>query len=354
MNYEIRELRPGEAAELKRLACTNFSVVEQIFMSKPKMGIVAQAEDGSIAGGVFLVIVEAGGKKVGCIDIAFVLPQYRGSGVAKQLYHAAVENLHQRGCDTVMALVRGDNSQSLRRFETEGLYPTSLKSLRQKIGFSATAALFVKTASLACATGCWILCENVTPQDIGGNTKNILRTFLTNGVFILCGALIGSLLHRGSTPWWNLLAALSFLVVLMLGESLGRKAVGGSWCFVLPEGGIVPTAIVELLGGLYPLLGHWYLTERENTDEYRKRMAAPATGAWLVLLAATFLCGILNKMHPFFGCGEDFGMLLLVFYMLPFYPFDTFGGRRVREHNAVIYSALVAFSIITIALMYRL
>lgn len=351
MNYETREIRPGEAAELKRLACPNFSVVEQLFMSKPKMGIVAQADDGNVAGGAFLVIVEAGEKKVGCIDIIFVLPQYRGSGVAKQLYHAAVENLHQRGCDTVMALVRGDNSQSLRRFEAEGLRPTSLHGLRQKIGFSATAALFVKTASLACATGCWILCENAMPQSIGGNAKNILRTFLANGALLLCGALIGSLLHTESTPWWNLLAALFFLAVLTLGESLGRKAVGGSWRFVLPEGGLVPTAIVALLGGFYPMLGHWYLVERDNTDEYRKRMAAPAKGAWLALMAATFVCGILNKMHPFLGCGVDLGVMLLVFYMLPFYPFDTFGGRRVREHSVRTYGAFVTFSIITLALM---
>lgn len=351
MNYETREIRPGEAAELKRLACPNFSVVERMFMSKPKMGIVAEADDGNVAGGAFLVIVEAGEKKVGCIDIIFVLPQYRGSGVAKQLYHAAVESLHKFGCDPVMALVRGDNSQSLRRFEAEGLHPTSLHGLRQKIGFSATAALFVKTASLAYATGCWILCENVMPQSIGGNAKNVLRTFLTNGILLLCGTLIGSLLHTESTPWWNLLAAMFFLAVITLGESLGRKAIGGSWHFILPEGGLVPTTIIALLGGFYPLLGHWYLIKRKNTDEYRKCMAAPAKGAWLALMVATFVCGMLNKMHPFFGCGMDLGMMLLVFYMLPFYPFDTFGGRRVREHSEGIYGAFVTFSIIILALM---
>ena len=348
MSFEMRELRPGEAADLMRLACPNFSMVEQIFMSRPKLGVVAEAEDGSVAGGAFLIIVEAGGRKVGCIDIIFVLPKYRGSGVAKQLYHAATEQLHQRGCDTVMALVRGDNSQSLRRFEAEGLCSISLHRLRKQIGFSATAGLFIKTASLACATGCWILCENAAPQSVGSNVQNLLRTFLTNGVLLLCGALLGSCLHTGSAPWWNLLAALFFLAVLTLGESLGRKAVGGSWRFVLPEGGLVPTAIVALLGGFYPMLGHWYLTERENTPEYRRHMAAPAMGAWLTLMAAVFACGLLRKAHPFFGCGADLGVMLLVFYILPFYPFDSFGGRRVREHNERTYAALITFSIITL------
>lgn len=349
MNFEMRELRPGEAAELKRLACPNFSVVEQIFMSKPKLGIVAEAEDGSVAGGAFLIIVEAGGRKVGCVDIIFVLPQYRGSGVAKQLYHAAAAQLHQRGCDTVMALVRGDNSQSLRRFEAERLHPISLHGLRKQIGFSAAVGLFIKTASLACATGCWILCENAAPQSVGGNAQNLLRTFLTNGVFLLCGALLGSCLHTESTPWWNLLAALFLLAVITLGETIGRMAAGGNWRFVLPEGGLVPTAIVALLGGFYPMLGHWYLTERENTPEYRRRMAAPAKGAWLALMAATFVCGILNKMHVLFSCSVDLGAMLLVLYMLPFYPFDSFGGRRVREHSKRTYAALIIFSIIILA-----
>ncbi len=354
MNYEIREIRPGEAAELERLACPNFSVVEQLFMSKPKLGIVAEAEDGSVAGSAFFVIVEAGGKKVGCVDIIFVLPQYRGSGVAKQLYHAAVENLHQRGCDTVMALVRGDNSQSLLRFEAEGLHPISLNNLRKQIGLATMTGLFVKTASLACATGCWVLCESATSQSIGGNAQNLLRTFLTNGVLLLWGALLGSLLHTQSTPWWNLLAALFFLGVITLGETLGRKTAGGSWRFVLPEGGLVPSAIVALLGGFYPMLGHWYLAERENTREYRKRMAAPAKGAWLLLMTATFVCGILNKIHPFFSCAVDLGIILLVAYMLPFYPFDTFGGRRVRESDETTYGALATFSIITLYKLYKL
>lgn len=352
MNYEMREIRPGEAAELKRLACPNFSVVEQLFMSKPKLGIVAQAQDGSVAGGVFLVIVEAGGKKVGCVDIIFVLPKHRGSGVAKQLYHAAVENLHQRGCDTVMALVRGDNSQSLLRFETEGLHPISLYKLCKQIGFAAMAGLFIKTASLACATGCWVLCESAAPQSIGGTIENLLRTFGTNGFLLLCGALLSSLLYTESTPWWNLLAALFFLGVITLGETLGRQTAGGSWRFVLPEGGLVPSAIVALLGGFYPMLGHWYLAERENTQEYRKRMAAPAKGAWIFLMATTFVCGILNKMHPFFSCAVDLGIILLVAYMLPFYPFDTFGGRRVREHNNRIYGAFVISSIFFIIMSY--
>lgn len=158
-----------------------------------------------------------------------------------------------------------------------------------------------------------------------------------------------NLLHTQSTPWWNLVAALFFLGVITLGETLGRKAAGGNWHFVLPEGGLVPSAIVALLGGFYPMLGHWYLTERENTQEYRKRMADPAKGAWLLLMVTTLVRGILNKMHPFFSCAVDLGIILLVAYILPFYPFDTFGGRRVREYNKRIYGALVTFSIIALA-----
>ena len=80
-------------------------------------------------------------------------------------------------------------------------------------------------------------------------------------------------------------------------------------------------------------------------------MAAPAKGAWLLLLAVTLVCGILDKMHPFFSCAADLGVMLLLFYMLPFYPFDTFGGRRVREHNTLSYVALIALTIVALVLL---
>lgn len=349
MEYKIREIRPGEAANLKKLACSNFSVVEQIFMSKPKQGLVAETSEGTIAGGAFLIVTEAGRQKVGCIDIIFVLPEYRGSGVAKLLYHAAVMALHRLGCDTVMALVRGDNSQSLCRFQAEGLHPTTLHCLRQRIGIGTAAALFIKTAALACVTGCWILCEQAAPDSIGGTGRNLLRVFFTNVMMLLGGALLSTLRHRGSAPWWNLLAALFLLCAITLGETIGRCTARGTWRFVMPEGGLAPSAIVALMGGFYPMLGHWYLAKRQNTDTYRKKTAAPAKGAWLLLLAAVTICGVLQKTHPFFSNAVDLGAMLLLLYMLPFYPFDTFGGRRVREHNVYSYAALVTVTIIILS-----
>lgn len=351
MDCKIREMRPGEAAELKKIASPNFSIVERLFMPKPKIGIVVEDEKGHTAGGAFLVIVDTGHKKVGCIDIIFVLPRYRGCGIAKRLYHEAVHSLHERGCETVMALVRGDNSPSLMRFEAEGLYPVSLYGLTKRIGTKATAALFIKTASLACATGCWILCENATPQDIGGSIVNIIRTFLVNGILLLGGALLGSLNKTVDQVLWNFAAAWFWLAVITLGESIGKKAAGGHWQFCLPEGGLVPSAIIALLGGFYPLLGHWYLVKRENTAVYRDRMAAPAKSAWALLMLTTVGCSAFGRLHPFFACASDIGVMLLLFYMLPFYPFDTFGGKRIRESNEKVYAAFVTFSIITVSLL---
>lgn len=348
MGYEISQIRPGEAAELKRLACPNFSVVERLFMSKPKLGLVARADDGSYAGGAFLVVTEAGGRRVGCIDIIFVLPEHRGSGAARLLNHAAVEELHNRGCTTVMALVRGDNSQSLRRFEAEGVLPVSLRQLRRRISTAAIAELFIKTASLACATGCWILCEGAVSH-IGDSGQNLLRVAAVNGFMLLCGALFGAAFKTSSYPWWNMLAALLLLCVLTLGETLGRAFAGGRWHYVMPEGGLVPAAVVALLGGFYPMAGHWYLTERENSVLYRRRMAAPASVSWLLLLAATGLSSVLYNTNSLFPAVSELGSMLLLLYALPFYPFDSFAARRVREYSAVCYGVLAVLSLVTLA-----
>ncbi|MDO5844573.1 MAG: GNAT family N-acetyltransferase, partial [Methanocorpusculum sp.] len=309
----------------------------------------AQADDGTFAGGAFLVVVPGAKGKVGCIDIIFVQPAHRGSGLAKRLYHEAVEMLRQQGCQTIMALVRGDNSQSLRRFECEGLAPTTLRGLSARTGMGGLCRLFIKTASLACATGCWVLCDQVVPtRSVGGTANNTARVLGVNGLFLLCGAM----LHLSSGgAWWTVLAAAFLLMLITLGETVGKHIAGGNWRFVMPEGGLVPSAIVALLGGFYPMLGHWYVTDRKNTPEYRHRMALPAKAAWLCVLAATVICQLLKTVYPLFQCTAEFGMMLLLFYMLPFYPFDTFGGRRIREDSARSYAALTAFSIIVIALM---
>ena len=352
MNFELREMRPEEASILQKLARPNFSVVEQIFMSKPKNAVVAQTQTGEVAGAAFLVMVGEGEAKTGCVDIIFVLPQYRGSGIAKELYHEAVDALHRQGCNTVMALVRGDNSQSLRRFETEGLHSTSISVLRRIIGMKNTALLFAKTASLACATGCWILCEDVPEQPhAGGLKKNLLRVFLINALLLALGMLVQTLLHHDGLPLWNALAAISLLGVITLGETIGMRISGGEWEFVMPEGGLLPSAIVAIMGGFYPMPGHWYLIKRDNSDLYRKRMASPVMAAWIMLLAAIFTCGMLNKMHPFFASCTDLGTMLLILYMLPFYPFDTFGGKRIRENNKWLYVVLAVVTIILLVVL---
>lgn len=238
MEFEVSELRPEEAAGLRKLACPNFSVVEQLFLSKPKMGIVARSEDGKIAGAAFLVIANTAGKKTGCVDIIFVLPQYRGSGVAKLLYHGAVKTLHEKGCETVMALVRGDNSQSLRRIEAEGLRPVTLYQLCKSVGVKATVLLFIKTAALACATGCWILSDS-KENDLsdessctGGTGRNLLRIFLVNGLLVAIGSLLGSFLHVTEFSVRNVFAALLMLGIITAGETIGMCMYGGScnWC----------------------------------------------------------------------------------------------------------------------------
>lgn len=372
MEFKVSELRLEEAAELRKLACPNFSVIEQLFLSKPKMGIVARTEDGKIAGAAFLVTAKTAGKMTGCVDIIFVLPQYRGSGVARLLYHGAVKALHEKGCETVMALVRGDNSQSLRRIEAEGLRPVTLYQLCKSIGVKATGLLFVKTAALACATGCWILsdCDEKDLSDgsvytdrnsyidrsscTGGTGRNLLRTFLVNGLLITIGSLLGSFLHVTEFSAGTVFTALLVLGIITTGETIGMCLAGGKWHFAMPEAGLLPSAMIAVLGGFYPMLGHWYLKERENTKQYRKRMASPAIGAWLLMLLTAVLYLVFREKLSFFQHTGDLSFVMLLFYVLPFYPFDTFGAKRIRESSKEIYAALLGVSVIVLGLMFFL
>ena len=346
MSYTTRQIRPGDAGKMQQYARRNFSVVEQVFISKPKLGLVAQNESGDIAGGAFLLTVNGKQGKVGCIDIIFVESAHRGSELAKRLYHESIDMLKALGCQTIMALVRGDNSQSLRRFEAEGLHPVTLHQLREKVGLGVLTQLFIKTASLAFATGCWILCDSAQGGGVGTTCCNMARTLLVNGFLLLLGVL----LHVSALSWWNALACMLLLLIILLGETLGRNATAGEWEFVMPEGGFIPSAIVAMLGGFYPMLGHWYIVQRENTGDYRKKTAAPAVVAWVLLLFVTVICGAFSHVHPLLGCIKEDGVMLLLFYALPFYPFDTFGGKRIRDHSRTQFAVLVTVSLFVIAL----
>lgn len=80
-------------------------------------------------------------------------------------------------------------------------------------------------------------------------------------------------------------------------------------------------------------------------------MAAPAIGAWLLILLTAGLYLAFYKRLSLFQYTGDLSFVMLLFYVLPFYPFDIFGAKRIRESSRGIYAALLILSIIVLALM---
>lgn len=150
--------------------------------------------------------------------------------------------------------------------------------------------------------------------------KDIAYILLMRGVLLGGGVIIGGLLYQEKNRVWYLLASLLYGMMIMLGETIGQKIISESW----------------------------YLTEIENMEEYHRQIAIPVKEAWLLLLSTTFICQIFHEVHLFFSCSVDIGKMLLLFYMLPFYPFNIFGGRWIRENDQRTYGVLVILSIITL------
>ena len=100
------------------------------------------------------------------------------------------------------------------------------------------------------------------------------------------------------------------------------------------------------------MMGHWYLIDRNNTSVYRRRMATPAIIAWILLLIVTLINTLLYTIHPVCSGMAELGSMLVLFYALPFYPFDTIGGKRVRESSTLAYAALEILSILLLAFIW--
>jgi ribosomal-protein-alanine N-acetyltransferase len=88
------------------------------------------------------------GKRHGFLDVLYVRPQARGSGLARDLAHEAVSRLRERGADVVELEVLASNTAARAIYERWGLQPVELTlaapvdALQQRLGLQASGPTF--------------------------------------------------------------------------------------------------------------------------------------------------------------------------------------------------------------------
>lgn len=337
----IRDMRPGEEKTLLDMARRAFShsPMEQVAISKPKTALVAEV-DGAIAGAMFIKVFAAAGAKTGYLDVGYVAKEYRGKGVGRVLYPAAVERLRAMGCRQIAALIIDDNAASWKPLQNMGFSTPSLSGLVRLLGIGPALSVWLRTF-FCFAGGAQLWATG--PKKERGSLQELASFLLVNLLLFVPG-----LLRAAGTPGLPVTRLLAYVAVLLVGVifgGVGAALAGQSWRFGFPRGGALLPIICSAIGGVFPMVGRWYLKNPAPDEPSRRAMGVQATVEWLGLIALLAAYAVFRPGDSFVYQCASIAVNLLLFHVIPFMPFGAFGGARVYAWSKAAYALLAAASV---------
>lgn len=346
-NIALRDMRPEEGKTLLRLARKAFSPIEALGASEPRQAVVATV-DGEIAGAMFLKIFTArDGRKIGYLDLGFTLKEYRGRGIGKLFYPAAVKKLEAEGCDIICAMVKDDNAASWGLLARQGFSSPGYLALLREFGWRAGLMLWLKTVfCIACGMNFWMS----RPLGQAKSFPEMGAFLLVNMLFVLLRTGYAALRGSASAPYIPL-AGLLVLAAGLLAGYLGTLLGGGKWRFGLTRGGLLISGPLLLLGTFFPVLGRWYPASFENSPAQKSALGRQAACEWALLLGLYVLLAVSGAQGALRGLLLQYLPVLLYCRVAAVYPFEHFGGARVFRWNKLTY---VLLSAVTIAATFLL
>lgn len=341
----IRKMMPEEAVTVRKIAWRAFGIIERLFISKPKEVMVAEV-DGKIAGGIIIKYIMTRGRKIGYFDGAFIDPSYQGQGIGRKLYRETTNYLWKQGCDALTALVKDDNAASWKLFLENDFSRVTIGEGCRQLGIVPMLKQYFTTPFwLANGMEFYLVVKEQTAEDKKVRTSQQIGLFLLANILLILPAAL-----------WNQSHAMLFMAAYMvlltgsiLGGGIGTFLSKKQWRFRLNSGGAALSFLINLMG-LYPVVGNWYPDEYDNTYECRKAMGMSALGEWLVILVLTIGGVVFQEGSIFYNYLAQLGSTLLFYHILIFYPFETYGGRRVYLWNKGGYGILTLLSIYVIAI----
>lgn len=348
MEIITRQMRPEEARKVQKIAQHAFDGLEGIGIPKPKQAIVAVSGD-DIVGAVQYKFYQAGGKKIGYFDYAFIASDYRGRGIGSMLYKAATDYLWEQGCDAQTALVKDDNVGSWGLFLKNGFVRAGLRELAEQFGLLGAFRLYFGTMfGIAVGMDYYVALRGRKFPDRKGGSCQQMIGYLTINLLL---SLI--LLFSERTSRSALLASyFVFLAGGMLFGYVGTLFSSRKWHFRLCNGGGAVCALVNFTGGVYPMTGSWYPESYQNSKGFRRDMGIQALTGWIFVIVLTMISAMMNEQHIFLRYLNQMGAIFLLYRVFAFYPFESFGGGRVYRWNKGIYFLMALLSLALFAHNY--
>jgi len=338
---EIREMRPEEAQEVRKLGRKTFEPFESIFVPKPKACYVA-VENEAIIGAVIYKYLLVVGKKIGYVDYIFVDKKAHGKGVGSQLVEICLKTMHEEGCDGLSAIVRDDNVASWKMFMNSGMKRVGLDDLIKYFGFGGMLSLTFKTP-LNFATGMefYLDLDGDPPISRKENTWAQIILYLVLTMILL----IPSFNRSTKYGIYILLGVATVLSIRMAAGYLGTLFSKEDWHFRVTEGGYLIPVVTSFIGGIYLISGNWYPKTYRRGPEFKRSLGLTSFFQWLSLLLMVMLMQTPLGKIEFIDVLASISAMLMVVSALPFYPLASFGGKRLFDWNKGLYALVLALTI---------
>lgn len=341
---EIRRMEQSEAKEVKKIAQKAFIGIERFFVNNPKEAMVA-VNNGKIVGGIIIKRINSGGNRIGYFDTAFVDSSYHDKGIGAKLYEATTKYLWQEGCTAQSALVKDDNVGSWKLFLNNGFTLTTFGEGVRTLGLKTMLIHYFTTPYLISNGMEFYLTSK--EQQVKPKKNSSLKAI---GLYILINILlmmVRMIMNPKDFPIF-MAAYITLLVSNIIILYFGTLFTKRKWNFRLNGGGAALVAGLNLLGGIFPMVGNWYPEKYEKTKELKRDMGFIEACGWIGLIGIAVVAFVLSEKHRFLYHLAAIGAEFLIYRIIIVYPMDIFGGRRVYLWNKTLYTILALLSTVMI------
>ncbi|KAL3791026.1 hypothetical protein HJC23_003015 [Cyclotella cryptica] len=334
-----------EGLKTKEVGKRVFGIGEYLLMPrKPKWGFYAHEGDDYV-GGIF---IEQVGPREGMVSYIFVDSMAQGHKLGARLLDAGIKAMDEKRLKTQFALILDGNTASWNMFAKNGykrpgvfrsLFGYSPRSFPKRLGYSL-AFIGYNT---------WVRDDGLKNTDIHPKRWAMLESLLFS---LFIGASLSLFSLRGGTEFLLTgIAVVAGITALRMALAYPIARMYGPVRFNRPEGGTLLSAILALaFGTWWPTFGFFVPKEDIWRDrDFGRYLGLQAFVAWMSLVAV--YVGM-SRLYPgLFNSGLETTVdLIIIYQMIPFFPFDSMDGAKVANYSKVMYVIGFALSLTAIIL----
>lgn len=358
MQAFVREMLPGEKADVEGLFGRSLGLVDRIFFllsfedalkgaKRRSGGSLVAVYDGRIVGSVSMRIQPLGGIRTGFIDALVTDGQLRGRGIGSSLVDKAISWLEDRKCEAIYATADRYNSPSWNTFVHRGFSVYEFPQQFRDHGLGVLRLWLVEFHYIGYGT--FFLRRDGEKEKTQGNgeTSQFIAAWLGLSLMLWMRALrIGQ--PMSLLPVFFVVAGISLLAHELPQRIVGRR-FGLETAFKAWEPGLLLGLLLGAVGSIFPAYGSTYMKQLDWRYNPKQTGVFFAIGPF-VSLALAFMFWALSSfttsglLSATGRAGYVMNLVNVVFNLIPVQAAGGFvwDGKKILTWNKTIWLMLIA------------